>query len=282
MFQFIEFDGVSLPLYEHGQPHDPMPSESTLLDSIGGAFDWIGDARKNGRKQAISPMGVFVGETDFIVDENGNFLVDESGNFIIWGDAEQTVQASVVALLEKKGVTGQLWRKRLKDDVRQWKTARLLAVPWPRVWEDHALKAELTCQFETNMEFWRSETATTTSDSASDGVALYLPVNNAGQVVDDAIITITRTSGTITAVSLSGTGIDLDWTGSLGDGDVLTIDCGKQTVKKNSADAYSGFSLGAVHTLAGWLQLNPGSNTFLATVTGGNATVSIEHFDQFP
>jgi len=281
-WQYVKFDGVNLPLYDHDQNHDPMPSEPTLLDSIGGAYDWRGSQRRKGRKQTIPLTGIYVGETDYLVDELGNYLVDELGNFLIAGDPYQTLQASVTALMEKKGVRGKLWRKRLKDNVLQWKTARLLAVPWPRVWEDHALKASITCQFETAMEFWHAATATSTSVSASDGVPIGLTVDNAGQVAEDAVITVTRTSGTITAFTLTGNGVSLSWSGSLGSGDVLTIDCGAGTVRKGTSDAYSGFSLASAHSAAGWLPLSSGMNALVATVTGGNATVAISHYNQYP
>lgn len=281
-WQYVKFDGVNLPLYDHNQNHDPMASEPTLLDSIGGAYDWRGSQRRRGRKQTIPLTGIYVGETDYLVDELGNYLVDELGNFLIAGDPYQTLQASVTALMEKKGVRGQLWRKRLADNVLQWKTARLLSISWPRTWEDHAIKAEISCHFETAMEFWHAATATSTSVSAADGVPIGLTVDSAGQVVEDAVITVTRTSGTITAFTLTGSGVSLSWSGSLGSGDVLTIDCGAQTVKVNSTDSYSGFSLGVAHTAAGWLPLSSGMNALVATVTGGNATVAISHYNQYP
>jgi len=281
-YQYVRFDNVPLPLYNHAQEHAPMPSEPTLLDSIGGAYDWRGSARRDGRKQVISGKGVLVGETVYLVDQSDNYLVDESGNYLIAGNSEQILVADVRALLEKKGKRGQLWRKRLEDSVEEWKTARLLSVSWPRKWEDHALIAELDYQFETQMEFWHAKTATQTTGSATAGTPKYLLVNNAGEMVQDAVITIARSSGTITAVSITGDGVSLNWTGSLGASDELVIDCGLQTVRKTGADAYSGFSLGVAHTAAGWLPLSPSANPIVVTVTGGNADVEIEHYNQYP
>jgi hypothetical protein len=280
-YQYVTFDGVSLPLFDHSQEHAPMQAEPTLVDSIGGAYDWVGTARRKGRKQIISLTGVYFGETTFLVDELGNFIVDDLAAFLIAGDSYQMAQAQVVALLEKKGVRGQLWRKRLDDSVLEWKTARVLSISWPRVWEDHAIKAELTCEFETAMEFWHASTQTATSVNAVAGVPIALNVDNTGQVVDDATITVTRTSGTITAFTLTGGGVSLSWTGSLGASEVLTIDCGAQTVRENTTDSYSGFSLSGSHSAAGWLPLASGANPFVVTVTGGNATVAINHYAQF-
>jgi hypothetical protein len=281
---YTEFDGVSVPLFNHSQNHAPMAAESSFMDSVGGTFDWIGTARRKGRKQNISFTGVYLGQTEYLVDETGDPLIDDLSDYLIAGDSEDMLGNQVAALLEKKGVRASLWRKRLADDVLHWKTARLLQVNWPRKWDDHAIKADITCTFETSMEFWHAATATTTSGSATAGAPLGLTVDNAGQVVDDAIITITRTSGTITAVSLIGAelGINLAWAGSLGSGDVLTIDCGVQTVRKGSADAYSGLTLGGSHTARGWLPIASGPQSFVALVTGGNATVAITHYNQFP
>jgi hypothetical protein len=280
-YQFVEFDGVPLPLYEHNQNHDTMPSEPTLLDSVGGAYDWRGDDRRVGRKQIISGKGIYFGELTYLVDENGDQILDESDDPILVGDAPTMLAADVRALMEKKGVRGPLWRKRLVDDVMQWKTARLLAVIWPRKWEDHGIYAEVNYQFETQMEFWHEEDPIEATDTAVSGVPKVFNLDCAGMTVEDAVITITRTSGTITTVAIEGVEIDILWTGSLGASAVLEIDCGLQTVRKNGVDSYSGFSLESGHTAAGWMPLLPGTNAISVTVTGGNATVDISYYDQF-
>lgn len=283
-YQYTEFDGVALPLYNHEQSHDTTPSEPTLLDSVGGAYDWYGTGRRKGRKQLINLKGIYFGATEYLVDHTGDVLTDETGDYLIVGNGPQMLQAQVNELREKSGVRGALWRTRLDDNALEWKTARLLSVAWPRKWEDHAVIGEISCQFETRMEYWHAASATTTSVSATSGVTLPMVVENAGEQVDDAVITVTRTSGTITAVSLvcSALGIALQWTGSLGASEVLTIDCGAQTVKENTTDGYSGFALTPVyHTAAGWLPLSHGNHTFLVTVAGGNATVAIQHYNQF-
>lgn len=284
-YQYVEFDGVSLPLYDHAQSHDPMPVETAIVDSIGGAHDWWGSARRRGRKQLISFIGRYFAEGFYLVDDVGDFLVDEAGHFLTTNFGPEALRQQVDSLLEKRGVRGPLWRLRLDDNALEWKTARLLQIGWPRIWEDHALIAKLTPQFETLMDGWHAENATNTSGSATDGVPLGINVENTGQMaVYDAALTVTRTSGTITAVTivyLAG-GIDLEWTGSLGDGDVLTIDCSNQTVRKNSTDAYSGFSLESAHTAEGWLPLEVGVNALVVTVTGGDATVAVSHYNQSP
>lgn len=280
-YQYVKFLEIPLPLYDHEQAHDPMLSEPTLLDSVGGSYDWRGSNRQAGRKQIISGKGKYFGEITYLVDQSGNQIVDESGNSIITGNAQQTLAAEVRALMEKKGLRGPLWRNRLADSVLQWKTARLLQVNWPRKVEDHAIIAEVSYQFETQMEFWHAATPTISDDNATDGVPLILLVSNSGMTVEDSIISIARSSGTITSISITGVGIDITWAGSLGASDELVIDCGLQTIRKNDTDAYSGFALGVSHTAAGWMPLLPGDNLITVTVTGGNAAVENSHYNQY-
>lgn len=282
-YQYVEFDGVDLPLFNHSQNHSPMSSDATLRDSIGGSYDWRGATRKKGRKQTISLSGVYLGEVTYLTDGLGNYLVDESGNFIVAGHAKEMLRSQVADLMAKKGVRGQLWREDLSTDDRQWKTARLLQVNWQRKYDDHAVIANMSCAFETSMEFWHAEEATETSVNAVAATPKALNITNNGQQVDDAVITITHTSGTITAIAFldHATGVDWTWTGSLSGGTILTIDCGAQTIRKGSTDSYSGFALGGSHTAAGWLPLSSGENAFGVTLTGGNATVTVSHYDQY-
>lgn len=282
MYQYVEFDGVSLPLFDHSQNHDPMAIESTLRDSVGGTYDWRGSQRRAGRRQVITFQGVFQGGTEYLVDDVGDTIVDESGDGLIAGSGQEVATSAVMALLEKMGERGPLWRKRLTDDTLQWKTARLLAMPWPRSFEEHGIRAEPRFQFETKMQYWHAATASTATGSATATVPLLLAVHNGGAPIDDASIRIKATSGTITAVAItcSTLGIDLDWTGTLPDGDELVIDCGDDAPAAGVTDAYSGFSRGANHTANGWMPIASGVSVFRVTVTGGNAMVTITYYEQ--
>lgn len=285
MYQYTEFDEIPLPVQDHTQQHDPTSAESTVVDSVGGAFDWLGSTRRRGRRQIITFTGTYSGEVHNLIDDASDPLVDDGGDNLIVGSAAQDVRASVTAIMEKIGQRGTLWRTRLDDDVQQWKTARLLSIPWEREVVDVGLLAELTCQLETTMDAWRAESSSSDSVGTSSGVPAALTVDNGGSLsVTDAIITVTHTSGTITQVDIddAAAGIDLTWTGSLGSGNVLTIDCGAQTVKKGSADAYSTFSLGSGHTVQGWCPLAVGANPIVVKTTGGAATVAITYYEQFP
>lgn len=284
-YLITEFDGVPLPLYDAKQDDNAAEAESALLDSIGGVFDYYGTLRRLARRYRIEATGTYVGETTYLVDEAGNYLVDEDGNYLIAGAGVNRLRAQVQALRSKVGVRGTLTRIRQDDDVEQWITARLLAVNHAKEQEEMALLATVTCVFEAQHTAWRATTATTSSATPTSGVTTALNVSNAGELaVADATITVACSSGTITQVDIDGVGvgIDLVWTGSLASGSTLTIDCGAQTVRIGTTDSYSGFSLGASHTVRGWLPLEPGLTPLLVTTTGGDATVTVSHYGQYP
>lgn len=279
--KYVEFDGITLPQYNQNQTHDPVGTRGATLQSIGGHYDWRGTSRGNPIPSDFSVRGSYIGETTYLVDNSGNYLVDDLGNYIIAGEAHLMLHTQIAELRSKVRVRGTLWTERLHDGARQWKTCRLLSVGQSASYDRPMLAAEMDCQFSTTMTYWHASTQTTTSVSATAATATLLTVENVGETVDDAVITVTRTSGTITAFSLTCTelGIGLVWTGSIGSGGVLTIDCGAQTVIKDTTDSYSGFGLSS-HTAAGWLPLPVGTHLFYATVLGGNASISIKHYVQ--
>lgn len=281
-YRYTEFDGVPLPTANFEQAHDIAPIESGLLDSVGGVYDYRGAARKAARKQTISLRGIYWGETGYMVDEAGNPIVDEAGNYLIAGDAVNMLRAQVDALRAQRGARGPLWRVRISDGARQWLTARLLQIAWQRTRPDMAVRAELSCQFESAMTAWRAETESLAYNTAAAGAPTGLLVQNGGDVtVSDAVFRVTRTSGTITGVRVSGPGIDWTWTGSLGSGQTLTVDCGSQTMRLGLLDAYSGWSRGAGHTAPGWLPLTVGDTLLTVTLTGGAGDVTVTHYNQF-
>jgi hypothetical protein len=188
----------------------------------------------------------------------------------------------VAELRTKIRVRGNLWRVRQDDGAREWKLARMLTMSHTITYQEPCPTAVVVCQIETPMAQWHAETVTTVSASAVNSVALPFLVENVGETVDDAIVTVARSSGTVTAFSLvcAELGISLVWTGSMGAGHVLTIDAGAQTVVETGIDGYSGFSL-VSHTAPGWLTLPYGIYTFIATVVGGNAIIAFNYYPQF-
>lgn len=282
-YVITEFDGMPLRLFDARQQIQTATMDSTLFDNVGGSFDRLGALRQLGRRMQFEVQGTLMGDLYEIADEAGNVTEDEDDNIQIAGSVANNLRSQWLGLTSRVGVRGSLWRERLDAPAdREWITARLLGVSWPRTVEQRTVRAEVTLRFESAMAAWRAASLTTAQISATDAIFTGLTVNNGGGVpVMDAVLTVTRTSGTLTQVNLEGAGINLQWTGSVGASRALTVDAGARTVRVTGVDAYSGWTLLSGHTARGWFPLEPGTNFFAVTVTGGNATVSLSHYNQW-
>lgn len=278
------FDDTPLP---DAVPEDNLSTgltQSSLLDSLGGGYNYFGTTQRLPRSQQFTHKGKYVGEVLYRVTSSGDYRVTDDGTYRVTAPSKAADLAGKVDDIKAKiGSWGQVWRKRIADGVLTWKQSRLLQVIHEETVENADVVSEVECVFETLDVGWRSAAAVTTSVGATNGIPAALNVQNSGSIpVRDAILRVARTSGTITQVTITGVGIDITWTGSIGASQTLTIDAGKQTILRSTTDQYSGFTLNVGHTVDDWLPLVVGANIFLVTVTGGNATVSVEHYDQWP
>lgn len=282
-YRTTTFDGVTLPEYNATRNLGSGQVESSIVDSIGGAYNYFGSQQRLPRKHQFDVRARFLGEVVYEVDHSGNYIVDESGNFIVWGTSANHLRGQVDAVMAKRGVLGNLVRVRLDDEtVEQTRECRLINIPFAQKTDDHTALAEIACVFETTQPNWRDSAASTVSTSLTAGAGKYVYAHNDGDApLDDAIITIARTSGTISAVSLIGDGIDISWTGSIGASQSLVIDCGLQTVRIGTTDEYDGFCINAGHTVRGWFPMPPGQTGLQCTVTGGAATFTIDWYNQW-
>lgn len=283
-YTLTEFDNVPLPI---AMPEDDLSTgavDSSLLNSIGGVYNYFGSAQRLPRRHQFMHKGKYEGDVTYRITDTNYFRITEDGAYRVTATAAiADLHGKVNDLKAKIGVLGDLWRRRLADDEMSFKRCRLLKVNHVEVIDNANMVSEVESVFETSDVGWRSESAVVTSESAAAGVGEALNVPNGGSMqVLDAILTVERTSGTITAVTIAGAGIDITWTGSIGAGESLVIDSGLQTVQVGDDDEYDGFVLNAGHTVDGWLPLVLGANVLTVTVTGGNADVSVEHFDQWP
>lgn len=282
----------TLTYFEHIPLPDAMPEddlstgmvESALKNSIGGVYDYFGDAQRLPRRQQFVHKGKYEGEIVVRVTSDGDTRVTSDGD-------TRVATASKIADLHGKvddlksliGVRGQLWRRRLADDQLTWKLCRLLQVNHVEVVENAGAVSEVQSVYESQDAAWKGSTAITTSVNAIDSVPIGMNVQNGGAVpIKDAILRVQRTSGTITQVTVTGVGVDLTWTGSIGESQSLEVDDGEQTIVIDDTDQYDGLALGVSHTVETWLPLSVGANILLVTVVGGNATVSVEHYNQWP
>lgn len=283
-YRWTTFNGVALPEYDAQRNQGTGQVDSALLDSIGGVFDYHGSNRRLPRRQTFDHRGKYVGELRYLVDESGNYQVDESGNYQIAGSAANHLRGQLLEIKAQIGVRGSLVRVRLDDEsVSQTKQCRLIDVQHNQSVDDRNNLAEVTCVFESQQIGWKSTTQQSISKSLVAGtMQTFNAINGGGMPVHDAVLTVTRTSGTITAIVIEGTDIDLDWSGSLGAGDVLIMDDGDKIIEENGADAYSGFSFGANHAANGLFPLPVGMTNLEITLTGGNATVALTWYEQWP
>ena len=156
-YRLLTFDGVPLPAKV---PEDDLgvgSVNSTLLDSLGGVFDFMGSTRRLPKRHAIHLRGKYLGEDNtHWVDEVGDDVVDDVGDFVILGaDYVADLRDQVDALKGKVGRSGQLIRRREEDSLEQFKTARLLQVGHVRKLENLDRIAELDIDWEAAGVPWK-------------------------------------------------------------------------------------------------------------------------------
>lgn len=282
----------TLTYFEHVPLPDAMPvddlstgmTEASLVDSIGGIYNYFGATQRLPRRHQFTHKGKYVGEMSVRVTSDGDVRVTSDGSVRVTAPSRAAdLFGQVDDLKTMIGQWGQLWRERIADGELTWKWCRLLQVKHVEKVENAEAVSDVESIYETGDVGWRSEDAITSSVSAVNGTPTSLSVPNAGGLpVGDAVLRVERTSGTITEVHVAGSGINFTWTGSIGASETLVIDANEQTVLIGTTDEYDGFVLNAGHTSDQWLPLARGANTLDVIVTGGNATVSVEHYNQWP
>lgn len=292
-YLITKFDAVLMP---RSMPEDDLstgPVDSTLQGSVGAVYDYAGSARRWPKSHAFTHKGLYVGidpDTGTVVERatvDGDQRVTVDGDIrVIISDNFINLQTQTDDLKAKIGVRGQLWRQRISDGLLSWKRCRLLQVSHVEDVEKAGQVSEVESSFETMMYAWHAENPTVASVAATAGVGAALSIiNSTGLLpVFDGVLTITRTSGTITAARIQGPGLDLTWAGSLGAGTSLVVDSGLNTVVTNpgGVDAYGGLTYNAAHTSQYFLPLAVGLNSWTVTLTGGNGTAAMSFYAQWP
>lgn len=283
MYLITDFEGVYLPPAMTEDDLGVGRSNPALMDSVGGVYDYWQDQRRLPRKRIFRHKGKFEtaqGTDMYRATVGGSLRVTTSGEVRVTAlSAAHELQARIDFLKSRIGQRGRLWRKSLTNGVRTWKQCRLLDVKHIAKVDDAMAVAEVETEWETADVGWRSAQSSIVQGS---GTNISLAVANAGNVpMDDAVISIARETGTVTQVTITAAGIALRWTGSLGAGQTLVIDCERQTVRVNGVDAYAGFSLLPSHSANGWLPLRTGMTAVSVAALGGDVTASVEHYNQW-
>lgn len=276
-----DFGTVALP---QRLPEDDAGAgtvDSTIVDSIAGAYDAYGTRPQLQRKAQITHRGTYLGEEGILVDDAGDFIVDGSDNIYL-GDAVTDLMSQRDGIAAMLGRRDSLWRQSVATGTRQWRTARLVGMEATDTVDNAKSVITVQTTYETVMDGWRAASATTTSTTTVANTAKALVVSVAGDApVYDAVLTVARNSGTITRVQVSNAEIDWTWTGSIGTGESLEVNAATQTVRESGISAYDGFVLNSTHEARSWLQLTPGETILLITTTGGGATVTLTHYNRY-
>lgn len=114
------------------------------------------------------------------------------------------------------------------------------------------------------------------------GVTTIVCANDGNARVTAVTITITALVAPITAITVAVAGVtSFTWADSLAIGEALVIDCGAKTIRNDGDNAYEHFTYNAGHTIDDWLRLEPGNNSVVVTMVGGDvtSTVSIAYSD---
>lgn len=287
-YRFTTFNGIVLPAVMPEDDLSTPQAASTIVDSLAGGFDFLGNNRYQPKRHMIRYRGMYVAQTDYLVDEAGNRIVDESGNYIVIADGAQILRSRIDDIKAQHGKRGYLVRRREDDGAEHYKYARLQSVQHIRTLRDVDRVANLELVFEAEGRPWRSTFGTEATGALGANAVTPVGVTTAGdEQVRDAIITITATS-TITGAAVYMYGANnyyLEFSGStVSAGQSLQIDCGQHTVKVNGSDAYRYFRLyPGIHTGPDWLILEPNvTNQLYVALSGGGGTASVLFTDQYP
>lgn len=262
-----KFGSIVLPYRMVADDLSSGDVESSLIDSVGGTFDYWGSAQRFPRRRRLAFRGISAGE-----------LTYSSG----WSENTANFRLAVDTLKAAVGSRASLYRLRDDDSAEQWITARLLYVHYTRKLNDIGI-APLELLFESAMPGWHSSTKTTKSQACTAGTNNATVANGGLIPVHDAVFTYTGTSAASTVrVRITAMGVDWTYNAIVGAADVLVVNAGTQTVTLNAVDAYGDFMLNAGHTAETWMPLAVGNNTVAITVGGiGTGTAVVEHYNQW-
>lgn len=254
-YKLIEFDGVDLPSYNRESGLDTAPGLDGFVNTVLGGYDSY--------QSDMAPMAI-------------PYTLTVRGIVSLETDADQRAAIDGLRALGRR--RGQLVRQADDDDSEHVCYARLQQLAHRRITGVNGYQVlELAFLIEGGWEEERPNQLEFLAPSPHT-----LSVENAGnRMISNAVITLHADSASLTAVTLTTTnGTHLVWTGTVLAGDNLIFDCGAKSITNDGANAYSGLSYGAGHTIDDWLRIE-GSMDITITYTGGGTspTVTIAYND---
>lgn len=254
-YKLTTFNSVDLPGYNRESGLDTAPGLDGFIGTVLGGYDsYQSDMAPMATPYTLSVRGIVSMETD----------------------ADQRSAIDGLRALGRR--RAQLIRQADDDDSQHFCYARLQQIGHRRITGVNGYQVlELAFLIESGWEEARPNQLENLSSSPHT-----LSVENAGnRMVSNAIITIHAGTSNLTAATLTTTnGTHLVWTGTLLAGDDLVINCGAKSITNDSANAYSGLTYGAGHTIDDWVRIE-GTMNITITYTGGGtgATVTIAYND---
>jgi hypothetical protein len=279
MWRLTHFGTVNLPAYNEVQDVSPAPSAAANVPTTSTGFDQFGTA--TAPQEWPQPI---------------------TAQAVVYQASRTAIRAELDLLRSKTGQRNSLWRTAMDNDTQQYAIARLVSMPTTRQidqWDSQpiTLNFELWTPWRGNVVhgaawvldsgiyldtgYFLDSTTETTTIASSPGTAT---VTNSGNMpVLDAILTVTAGGSAITALALRSGAAHLVYSGTIAAGSALVINAGAWSVKNAGVNAWSQFSFGTAHAMSGLLELTPGSNSIVATFTGGGtaSTINVEFYDTY-
>ncbi len=277
--RIVSFGEVTLPQF-NGVQSLPVPFRSAVVALRGGGFDQ--DGLRTYLETKMVSANFWVRQDDGNVDTIIDNLYQESGKG----------RRLLVATMRDNTTQRQQWVKLVQ--ARTNPDSRTYAIDSSST----ECYEQMQMQFEMVYPYWEStaDFAVSLDDGEDLDDGLFLDAGNS----DTATVSTTNTSKTITnsgntaiekfeftlegltGVTLTNvtltnttTGETLTWTGTLTDGDILSIKSLEQTITFNGANAWVNTTLGT--NQVGFFTLELGANNFtieLTSISGGNATAT--------
>ena len=190
----------------------------------------------------------------------------------------------------RRGQRGVLVRQRDIDGTEHWKYARLAYVEIKRSVEQANVVLPVRLVFEVADDRWRAMDLTTINVDLAAGAATLLTVPVISLVtIEDPIITITNNalSANIDTIDIyNNANQHLVWTATVAPyaynpvpaNYTIVFNCQAFTVVGGLG--YIGFSLHSSHAVENWIELTPGNNSMIISITGGPARATISYYEQ--
>lgn len=219
-------------------------------------------------------------------DENGSAAVPMPGGKLgyqcrLFGTDASNLDGLYRPYKVLRGTKAKLYRRN-GDTTQHWCWARCKTVDADWTYENIA-HIDIKFEFVMTSPCWYSTTQHTydwhivgivaadtllTTLAESKGSAIQY-IDHSGNIDQPAAIFTLTAIGLVTSFIINNvtTGYRFSYTGSLSAGDVLVIDTGAMSVKKNGVDDYASFVPPTNHEE--WMHIAPGENKLEINITGG-------------